>query len=226
VGPGGSDSVVLPSMRPDLAARSLTSPHDMAHRPQPEQHYYSGSDYSSDQRYAADQRHPSDQRNARAPREWRDSPEQPHAYPAPPLNGQYPVHPGQAPPHDRRDYDRRRQSNGRRSYDDQRRYDDRRYDDRREPDNYYPHGQPPPGRPYGGDPHGGYGYNQQYYSNGGPPPQYGPPQPQVAPRQRTSIACRYCRKRKVRKDSLVHARRVHRVANGLRDRSAAVGSPT
>lgn len=70
-----------------------------------------------------------------------------------------------------------------------------------EPREYYPRGgsfaPPPPEsfnfapfRPVSGPPFGGY------------PPDYGrgvgaPPPPQAPPRQRTSIACRYCRKRKV-----------------------------
>jgi len=57
---------------------------------------------------------------------------------------------------------------------------------------------PPPGAPYGG-----YDYRGQ-----------APPQPQAAPRQRTSIACRYCRKRKVR----------HPGADGRRRRSADVAA--
>lgn len=72
-----------------------------------------------------------------------------------------------------------------------------------EPRDYYPRGgsfPPPPDsfnfapfRPVSGPPFGGY------------PPEYGrgvgaPPPPQAPPRQRTSIACRYCRKRKVRNE--------------------------
>ncbi|KUI72693.1 hypothetical protein VM1G_08108 [Cytospora mali] len=71
-----------------------------------------------------------------------------------------------------------------------------------EPREYYPRGgsfaPPPPDsynfapfRPVSGPPFSGY------------PPDYGrgvgaPPPPQAPPRQRTSIACRYCRKRKIR----------------------------
>ncbi|GJD03844.1 C6 transcription factor [Colletotrichum higginsianum] len=87
-------------------------------------------------------------------------------------------------------------------------------------DDYYRSRQPPPPQ-YGGDP-----YYQDYHNRQGPPPpgrypDYPPPGPggprydyppgaprydygpggpamqQAAPRQRTSIACRYCRKRKV-----------------------------
>lgn len=75
-------------------------------------------------------------------------------------------------------------------------YDDRRhtqYAEQYPPDAYYYRGgQPPPNgypRDYRGPPPGSY------------PPEYaGGPQgvAQAAPRQRTSIACRYCRKRKVR----------------------------
>ncbi|KDN62836.1 hypothetical protein CSUB01_08239 [Colletotrichum sublineola] len=90
-------------------------------------------------------------------------------------------------------------------------------------DDYYRSRQPPPPPPpYGGDP-----YYQDYHNRQGPPPpgrypDYPPPGPggprydyppgaprydygpggpalqQAAPRQRTSIACRYCRKRKIR----------------------------
>ncbi|TDZ15413.1 putative transcriptional regulatory protein [Colletotrichum sidae] len=88
------------------------------------------------------------------------------------------------------------------------------------PDDYYARRQPPP--PQYGDP-----YYQDYHNRQPPPPQgrypdyppappgaprydyppgaprydYGPGAPtlqQAAPRQRTSIACRYCRKRKIR----------------------------
>lgn len=73
------------------------------------------------------------------------------------------------------------------------------YDDRRPPqytdyppDYYYRQGGPPPNgypRDYRGPPPGSY------------PPDFGQglgaPMAQAAPRQRTSIACRYCRKRKV-----------------------------
>ncbi|KIV90876.1 hypothetical protein, variant 2 [Exophiala mesophila] len=56
-------------------------------------------------------------------------------------------------------------------------------------------GQPPqqmPPDPYRlPPPHGGY----PYYA---PPPQHYQPQPAAAPRQRTAIACKYCRKRKIR----------------------------
>ena len=89
-----------------------------------------------------------------------------------------------------------------RPYDDRRPYDERgQYPDRGMPsDPYYQQGPPHQGRS------GGYGadvYQYRYppapnypYGPGAPAPP--PPQPQqAAPRQRTSIACKYCRKRKV-----------------------------
>lgn len=60
-----------------------------------------------------------------------------------------------------------------------------------------------PPRPYdadyanGGHPRNGYPYQQ------GPPMPPGPPHQQAAPRQRTSIACRYCRKRKVNSSAIL-----------------------
>lgn len=73
------------------------------------------------------------------------------------------------------------------------------YDDRRGPhpdaaygpDAYYYRG--PPGAPPNGYPRAHPGpYGPEYAQVGG-----APPMAQAAPRQRTSIACRYCRKRKV-----------------------------
>lgn len=59
----------------------------------------------------------------------------------------------------------------------------------------HPHVQPPPQDPYRLPPPGA--YRPDVYGQQPPPP------PQVvyqaaAPRQRTAIACRYCRRRKVR----------------------------
>ncbi|KAJ4147392.1 hypothetical protein LMH87_001913 [Akanthomyces muscarius] len=74
-------------------------------------------------------------------------------------------------------------------------YDDRRHPQYSDypPDYYYRQGGPPPNgypRDYRGPPPGSY------------PPDFGQgvgaPMAQAAPRQRTSIACRYCRKRKIR----------------------------
>lgn len=101
---------------------------------------------------------------------------------------------------DRRRFEERPQFDERsRQYDDRARFDERsRY---HEP--YYP--QPPAsGRgvyPPGPEPYynyqrpGAYGYSD--YGRGPPPPATAPQPQQAAPRQRTSIACRYCRKRKV-----------------------------
>ncbi|KAB5559807.1 hypothetical protein GE09DRAFT_69095 [Coniochaeta sp. 2T2.1] len=81
-----------------------------------------------------------------------------------------------------------------------------------------PHGAPPPGGPPPPGPYADY-YQMQHRPSqypAPPPPGYGPypgypggspygeyvqgghQQQQIAPRQRTSIACRYCRKRKIR----------------------------
>ncbi|KAK3331117.1 hypothetical protein B0H66DRAFT_528446 [Apodospora peruviana] len=148
--------------------------------------------YPSDPRYS-DPRYPQDQRP------WAtSSPTNPNGY-APP-DGRYPLPPVSASA-DRRQYDDRR------AYD--RQYDDRRaYDDRRQYSDPYYQSQQGQGR---GGP-----YNESYrypyppsttsypfadYSRGGSatsPTQAAPPQAQAAPRQRTSIACRYCRKRKIR----------------------------
>jgi hypothetical protein len=116
----------------------------------------------------------------------------PNGYPAPP-GGMYNLPPVQAPS-------------------DQRHYGV-------EPRDYYarggsfpPHPQPEPYnyggyRPPSGPPYGAY------------PPEYargpgGPPQ-QAAPRQRTSIACRYCRKRKVSNKFLFSARKALGALRGL-----------
>ncbi|KAG9254128.1 uncharacterized protein F5Z01DRAFT_118278 [Emericellopsis atlantica] len=64
----------------------------------------------------------------------------------------------------------------------------------RHPDPYY-YQQQPPGAP--GPPPPAY-YHQGPYPQEYGPPQGGPQMPQAAPRQRTSIACKYCRKRKIR----------------------------
>ncbi|KAF3802294.1 hypothetical protein GCG54_00012542 [Colletotrichum gloeosporioides] len=68
-------------------------------------------------------------------------------------------------------------------------------------DHYNRQGPPPPGR-YPDYPPPGPGAPRYDYGPPGPPRyEYGPGGPnmqQAAPRQRTSIACRYCRKRKIR----------------------------
>ncbi|KAK3364421.1 hypothetical protein B0T25DRAFT_63946 [Lasiosphaeria hispida] len=136
-----------------------------------------------EQRYAsADQRYPPDQRS------WSsESPTNPNGYPPPPSEQRYQLPPVHAP------QDRAR-------YDDRRQYDERRqYDDRRQYNDQYFQGQPPP---YGYRYPPGAAYPPPYdYARAGanaPPPAVPQPQQQAAPRQRTSIACRYCRKRKIR----------------------------
>ncbi|KAK5656516.1 hypothetical protein OQA88_4493 [Cercophora sp. LCS_1] len=147
----------------------------------------------TDHRYSAQPSYGNDQRS------WSsESPTNPNGYP-PPGPGERGQLPPIRHPDDRARYDERRVM-----YD--RPYEDRgRYEERRgypEPP-YYP-GQPEPARGgYGPPPdpyyayRGGYAYGPDY-RQGGPPPAPPAPQPQAAPRQRTSIACRYCRKRKIR----------------------------
>ncbi|KAL2020502.1 hypothetical protein VTK56DRAFT_8387 [Thermocarpiscus australiensis] len=106
---------------------------------------------------------------------------------------------------EQRPYDSQRQFEDQRLYNDQRAYEDQRqYSDRRAyPDPYYDAQQAAQGR--------GGGYGPDYYRYPpapypyvlGPPPPL-PPQQQSAPRQRTSIACRYCRKRKIRCSGYAH----------------------
>jgi hypothetical protein len=118
----------------------------------------------------------------------------------PPLQAGDPRSPTYPSPDPRDDYQRHQPA----AY-----HQDPYYNSFRPPGGQYPPGpysqHPPPGG-YGQPPNGG--YPQQGY----PPPPHGsypeyrgghasvPPPPQMqqaAPRQRTSIACRYCRKRKV-----------------------------
>ncbi|KAM3075268.1 hypothetical protein ACMFMG_007288 [Clarireedia jacksonii] len=74
-------------------------------------------------------------------------------------------------------------------------------DPRYQPDPYRP---PPPQDPYPQDPYRGAPPPDSYRDNrGGYPAEYRAAQPQMAfsqsaPRQRTAIACRYCRRRKIR----------------------------
>jgi hypothetical protein len=184
---------------PPMGYPAAPGPGPSSYPPDPR---YQERGYSSDPRYQSD------------PRSWPPEAPAPNGYPAQP-DGRYPPPPFPAqdprqyddrrqfddrrPPYDdRRQYDERRSYEERRQYEDQRAYDDQRqYGDRRPyPDPYYD-GPPPPGRG------GGYGADFYRYPSGpypygmGPPPPSSSSQQQSAPRQRTSIACRYCRKRKV-----------------------------
>ncbi|KAK0753610.1 hypothetical protein B0T18DRAFT_19177 [Schizothecium vesticola] len=145
---------------------------------QPEQRY-------GDPRYPPDPRQPLDQRS------WSsESPTNPNGYPPPP-DGRYQLPPVQT-------------AGDRPRYDDRQPYDERRQ--YHEQQQYYQ--GPPPGPGRGGPPYPPDYYQNRYpapfqyadYPRGGPnAPQVAPPPPQqAAPRQRTSIACRYCRKRKIR----------------------------
>ncbi|KAK0725726.1 hypothetical protein B0H67DRAFT_642106 [Lasiosphaeris hirsuta] len=134
-----------------------------------------------EQRYASsDQRYPPDQRS------WSsESPTNPNGYPPPPSDPRYQLPPVHAP-QDRARYDDRRQYDERRQYDDRRQYNDQYYQGQPSP---YAYRYPP-----------GAAYPPYDYARAGanaPPPAVPQPQ-QAAPRQRTSIACRYCRKRKIR----------------------------
>ncbi|KAK4125123.1 hypothetical protein N657DRAFT_633024 [Parathielavia appendiculata] len=170
-----------------------------------------GPTYQPDSRYQ-ERPYPSDPRYQSDPRSWPPEPA-PSGYPPPP-DARYPA---PFPPQDPRQYDDRRQFDDRRPYDDRRQYEDRRqyddqrlYDDQRQygdrrgySDPYYDPQQAPPGRG------GGYGpdyyrYPPAPYPYGMGPPPPPPPQQQSAPRQRTSIACRYCRKRKIRCSGYTH----------------------
>lgn len=143
---------------------------------QPEQRY-------GDSRYPPDARQPLDQRS------WSsESPTNPNGYP-PPSDGRYPLPPVQTA--------------GERP-----RYDDRQpFDERRQYHEQQYYQGPPPGPGRGGAPYPPEYYQNRYpapypygdYPRGGPngPQVAQPPPQQAAPRQRTSIACRYCRKRKV-----------------------------
>ncbi|KAM7201400.1 hypothetical protein V8F20_004864 [Naviculisporaceae sp. PSN 640] len=143
------------------------------------------STYPSDPRYS-DPRYSRDRGWAAEP------PANPNGYPPP--ESRYPPPP--PAPADRGPYEDRS-----RPYEDPRQYDDRsRAYERPYPEPYYGGqvGQPEPqrGMPYS------YGYSPhaQQHAYQYPPQQQAPPPapPQAAPRQRTSIACRYCRKRKIR----------------------------
>ncbi|KAK4153713.1 hypothetical protein C8A00DRAFT_33530 [Chaetomidium leptoderma] len=202
--PETEDRRRLPAAGPDGAALP-----PMAYPPP-------GPPYQADPRYQERERgYPSDPRYPGEPlRSWPHDTPTPNAFP-PQSDARYPPpFPAQDPRQyddrrqfdDRRPYDDRRQFDDRRQYEDRRQYDDQRvYDDQRPysdrrggyPDPYYDGQQAPPGR--------GGGYPPDYYRY--PPGPYpygmGPPAPpsasqQSAPRQRTSIACRYCRKRKIR----------------------------
>ncbi|KAK0717205.1 hypothetical protein B0T26DRAFT_288483 [Lasiosphaeria miniovina] len=150
-----------------------------------------------DPRYSTDPRYAQDQRGG-----WSsESPTNANGYPPPHPDPRFqlaPVVPAH-PPHlahpahlDRRQYDERRQHDERRQFDERRQYGDQYYQAQ---------GPPPQGRAgsYGND---GYPYRYSppagYPYGNAPPQQPQPPQQQAAPRQRTSIACRYCRKRKIR----------------------------
>ncbi|KAL2168074.1 hypothetical protein VTG60DRAFT_502 [Thermothelomyces hinnuleus] len=218
--PEGEDRRRLPPVGPDGVALPPISSYPP-----------SGPSYQADPRYpersyTADPRYQSD------PRSWQPEPPASNGYPPPPdaryppqTDTRYPPQPDarypppippqdprqfddRRPYEDRRQYDDRRQYEDRRQYDDQRMYDDQRqYGDRRPyPDPYYDAQQQPPARA------GGYGPDYYRYpppgpySYGMPPPPPPPPPPsqQSAPRQRTSIACRYCRKRKIRCSGYAH----------------------
>ncbi|KAK0633731.1 hypothetical protein B0T14DRAFT_80048 [Immersiella caudata] len=164
----------------------------------------SGQGYAPEQRYQdagypADPRYPPDSRyDSRA--NWSESPTNQNGYSAPPP-GRYdpPPPPPPQPTGDRSRYDRPPEGRG---------YD--RYAERPPyPDSYYAAPPPPPAARGGGyappDPYYRYqqpgpypGYHD--YQRGGPnaPPTAAAQPQQAAPRQRTSIACRYCRKRKIR----------------------------
>ncbi|KAK4133451.1 hypothetical protein BT67DRAFT_51168 [Trichocladium antarcticum] len=164
-----------------------------------------GPVYPLDQRNQ-DRGYPTDPRYQSDPRSWPPEPPIPNGYPAQPDARFASSFPPQDPRHfeDRRPYDDRRQYDDRRPYDDRRQYDDQRqYNDRRTyPDPYYDAQQAAQGRP------GGYGPDYYRFPQGPYPYVVGPPQPpsqqQSAPRQRTSIACRYCRKRKIRCSGYTH----------------------
>ncbi|KAK0655205.1 hypothetical protein B0T16DRAFT_450932 [Cercophora newfieldiana] len=158
----------------------------------PPEQRYAEPRYPSE-RYAPEQRYDSKGN-------WSESPTNQNGYSAPPPRAYEPQPPPSQPPRERTQYDRPPDGRG---------YDPRYEDRARYSDPYYQ--QPPPsgrggGYPSGPDP---YGYRYQPpgpypgyhdYPRGGPniPPVTAPPPQQAAPRQRTSIACRYCRKRKIR----------------------------
>ncbi|SPQ19756.1 73c61800-8886-49aa-9b2c-8cc292677307 [Thermothielavioides terrestris] len=180
-----------------------------------------GPAYQPDPRYP-DRGYPLDPRYPPDPRSWPPEPPAPNGYHPPPDPRYPPPYPAQDPrqfedrrqfddrsrPYDdrMRQYDDRRQYEDRRPYEDQRLYDDpRQYPDRRPyPDPYYDQQQAAQGR--------GGGYGPDYYRyppapypyGMGPPPPPPSTQQQTAPRQRTSIACRYCRKRKIRCSGYTH----------------------
>ncbi|KAM7220014.1 hypothetical protein V8F06_004528 [Rhypophila decipiens] len=135
--------------------------------------------------YPPDPRYP-DPRYAQDQRAWPSEPPATANGYAPPAEPRYPPPPSS----DRRPYDDRSRYEGPRQYDEH----SRQYDRPAYPDPYYgtqADAQRP--APYAYAPYAPqHGY--QYPPQQQPPPQ----QPQAAPRQRTSIACRYCRKRKIR----------------------------
>lgn len=134
-----------------------------------------GRGYPTDPRYAS----PSAV-NGYPPPGQQPPPGQPQQY-LPPLQPQSDPRSAYPPPPDQRGY-----------------YDDRRPPYGQEPygqDPYYAYyrGQPPPPGP----PPNGYRHPNGVYEYPPVGPGGAPPLTQAAPRQRTSIACRYCRKRKV-----------------------------
>lgn len=182
---------------PPVAPRPTALPSMTAHPPpQPQGAGFPPEYRHSERGYAPDQRYPPDQSN------WSSvSPTNSNGYPPPPPDQRYQLPPVQMAQERPRDY------NGGRQYPERRQYGERR----QYPDQYY-QGQPPPPPPA---PHGGAGVYVEPYQYRFPPPgpQYPydytrvganapppapPPPQQAAPRQRTSIACRYCRKRKIR----------------------------
>ncbi|KAK4102785.1 hypothetical protein N658DRAFT_422671 [Parathielavia hyrcaniae] len=170
--------------------------------------------------YPPDPRHqerpyPADPRYQPDPRNWPPGPPLPDArFPPAPIPAQDPrPYEERRQFDDRRPYDDRRQHDDRRQYEDRRQYDDQSpYDDQRQyvdrrggfVDPYYEPIAPP--ERGGGYPHPPdlYRYRPAQYPYGMGPPPAPPLHQQSAPRQRTSIACRYCRKRKIRCSGYTH----------------------
>ncbi|KAK4456998.1 hypothetical protein QBC42DRAFT_189683 [Cladorrhinum samala] len=162
---------------PPVASGSMTLPSISAYPPPgapSSSSYPPPDDRYADRGYPAESAYPPPR-----PVGWPTEPPAASGYPPPPPDSRYPM-----PPHPDPRYD-----------------DRRRYDDRAVHEAFYA------GQAAAAAAAAARGYPPEVYIKYPqgpqfaypiPSPQAAPPQQQAAPRQRTSIACRYCRKRKIR----------------------------
>jgi len=163
-----------PLPTPNMAPVSSSYPPVQAYPPDPR---YSAHRYSPDKRYQQDQRAYSS-----------ESPTNANGYnPPPQAVDRYPQPPAAPSSYDRRDYDDRRGYSDPYYQGQTQQSPPMRIEGYTTDSNYSSYRYPPQGhQPY------------SYHPSSGAPPAPAQAQPQAAPRQRTSIACRYCRKRKIR----------------------------